>query len=385
MRARPPTSFRQDSAGRGREGIATVSHSFLLRQRLVDGLKRTGALRDGRVEAAMRAIPRHFFAPAADVELAYEDRVIGLKEHDGVAISTLSQPAMIAEMLQQLDVTSGENILEIGTGSGYTTALLAHLTGRAGRVVSVDLEPDLVRDASARFAQLGLKNIRAIAGDGIAGHAQGAPFERILLTASARDIETAWWEQLNPHGRIVLPLSFNGIQKSVAFDSDGGALVSRSIVDCAFIPLRPAQGATPDERARGDAVAQPDAVEHSVPGTYSRSDLLRGLALWAALSDKRACVLHTPADDMPCAALCDRDTTAILRWRHGLFVDRYGPDEQLARDLVNHVLEWDAADRPGRNLDIVAVRSEMSGATPPRAATFTVRREHSTFYLHLRR
>lgn len=375
--------FAKDSTWHNREGGTIVSQTFLLRQRLVDGLKRANALRNVAVEEAMRAVPRHVFAPNAAIEVAYEDRVIGLKEEGGVPLSTISQPTMIAEMLQQLGIVPGQRMLEIGTGSGYTTALLAHLTGPAGSIVSLDLEPDLVRDANARFDRLKIQNIYAIAGDGAAGYAKGAPFDRILLTASANDIEAAWWEQLRPHGRIVLPLSFNGIQKSVAFDERGGALFSRSMVDCAFIPLRTPEAVAHGRREYWSGLAQPEAVVQPVPGSYSRTDLPCGLALWIALADTRACLMHSPADDVGIIGLCDRDTVAVLRWHHGLVVNRHGPDERIATDLNGLVLQWVGAGRPGRSLDIVALRSGTTAGAPP-DATFVVHRPHTTFFLRLK-
>ncbi|MBV9276934.1 MAG: methyltransferase domain-containing protein, partial [Candidatus Eremiobacteraeota bacterium] len=215
-----------------------MSEAFWRRQQLAARLARDGVLRDERVGAAIEDVPRHVFAPDASIERAYEDRVLRVKEHEGVVLSTLSQPAMIVEMLEQLDVQPADRVLEIGTGSGYTSALLAHLTGKDGSVVTIDLESDLAEAASLRFQQLGITNVESFSGDGAFGAPERGPFDRILLTAATSDIELAWWNQLGAAGRIVLPLSLTCMQKSIAFDRSGATLQSVSAVDCAFIMAR---------------------------------------------------------------------------------------------------------------------------------------------------
>ena len=375
MQARRPTSFN----------VQNVADPYALRQLLAHRLKREKTLRDASVERALRAIPRELFAAGVTLEAAYENHVIRIKELHGEVISTLSQPAMIVEMLQQLRVRPGDRILEIGTGSGYTSALLAALAGPGGSVTTIDLEADLVAAARVRFEQLGLQRIRAHVGDGAAGAPGGAPFDRMLLTASAADIERTWWDQLSPAGRIVLPLSINGVQKNTAFAAAGGLLHSDSIIDCAFVPMRaPGEGApaTDPERMLKKALSQP--ARYPVREAFSERDLYRGAMLWCALSDPRFCLLRRPEDDGPLAGLCAGETLVLVQWHHGnAYVVRYGPDEQLAQDLLALILAWVEQDRPGkRALSILAQRSDAP-ARPVSDASFTLYRPATTFFISL--
>lgn len=209
-----------------------------LRERLVEKLKASGTLSDPRVEAALRAVPRDAFVPHVALEKAYEDAVVCIKSDGERALSSASQPAMMAIMLEQLDMREGMRVLEIGTGSGYNAALLALLAGPAGSVVTVDLEPDLVAAARERLRSLGVRNVHAICADGTHGYAPAAPYDRIVITACAHDVEAAWWEQLRDGGRLVGPLAFDARQRCVAFVRQGERLYSESAVDCAFVAMR---------------------------------------------------------------------------------------------------------------------------------------------------
>ena len=401
-----------------------VSDAESLRDRLAGLLQREGTLRDPEVERAIRTVPRHVFVPNAPLEVAYEDRVIRLKDCDGVLVSSLSQPAMIVEMLQQLEVREGDRILEIGTGSGYTTALLAALTGPNGSVVSLDLEADLVEAATVRFSSLGLSHIRAFARDGALGYEPDAPYDRILLTVCVTDIQGAWWEQLQPGGRIVLPLSFNGVQKSIAFQESEGRLESRSAIDCGFVMLRgsaqhesvqrikenPDVYLSADSRPHIDTdglierLLHQDPLWERVPGDYTPRDFHAGAMLWLALHDERFCRIETGNDAPPhlpalllpygesrlTIGLCDRDSIALLGFRldpprsPALFTAQFGPMNALAMKLRETLEAWDRAGRPGkRGLDVVATRANSAPGREIAAGT-VVNREHSTFALNLR-
>ncbi|MGR7002082.1 protein-L-isoaspartate O-methyltransferase family protein [Yinghuangia aomiensis] len=155
--------------------------------------------------------PRELFAPpGTPVEAAYADRVAVLAaDAAGVPTSTLSQPSIVAIMLEQLDVHPGHRVLEIGTGSGYNTALLAELAGARGRVTSVEFDAGLVASAAARLAELGPgggtpMDLRH--GDGWRGCADGAPYDRIHATVGVDDIAPTWRTQLADGGLLVAPL-----------------------------------------------------------------------------------------------------------------------------------------------------------------------------------
>lgn len=206
------------------------------RAALVERLKASRILRDAAVEAALRSVPREIFVPHVTIESAYEDGPVAIKMRDGVAISSASQPTMIAIMLQQLRVAPGSRILEIGTGSGYNAALLAHLVTAAGRVTTIDIEPDLVDAARVRLRDF--PNVFAAAADGNGGYAANAPYDRIIVTAAAWDVEISWWEQLREGGILVVPLALDSVQRCIAFERSGMTMLGFGAVECSFIALR---------------------------------------------------------------------------------------------------------------------------------------------------
>jgi protein-L-isoaspartate(D-aspartate) O-methyltransferase len=190
-----------------------------LRDRLVDTLLSIGSVRPGPVADALRAVPRHVFLPGVDPETAYQDEAIPTRwSADGRPTSSSSQPAIVAAMLEQLAVRPGHRVLEIGSGTGWNAALLAHLVGPAGAVTTVDIEPEVAEQAAHNLAAAGVDRVRVVTADGAAGWAAEAPYDRIILTAAARDLAPAWWQQLGGDGRLVLPLSLRGSQRSVAFE-----------------------------------------------------------------------------------------------------------------------------------------------------------------------
>ena len=156
-----------------------------------------GAL-DGRVLAAMLRVPRHLFVPAPLAHLAYEDTPLPI----GFA-KTISQPFICALMTDLLEAGPEDAVLEVGTGCGYQTAVLAEL---AGRVCSVEIVEELGTAAEARLRELGHRNVRVRVGDGSRGWAEHAPFDAILVSAGAEEIPPALVEQLRPGGRLVMPV-----------------------------------------------------------------------------------------------------------------------------------------------------------------------------------
>ena len=215
-----------------------------LRAALVDILLSAGVLRDERVERALRSVPRHLFLPGIPLKEAYADIAVPTRWQDGVAISSASQPAIVAIMLEQLQAQPGMSVLEIGAGTGYNAALLAELVGPRGSVTTLDIDRDIVDDAAAHLASAGYERVRAITADGGLGWPAGAPFDRIMLTVGATDIAPAWFEQLIDGGLLVLPLWLGGGQASVAFRKRDGALTSESVAPCGFMRLRGEEAST---------------------------------------------------------------------------------------------------------------------------------------------
>ena len=177
---------------------------------LVDGLVSRRCITDPRVEAAFRAVPRHLFLPSLAPEEAYRNVAIPTKFVDGEAVSSSSQPEIMATMLEQLGLEPGHRVLELGAGTGYNAALMAHLVGDSGAVTTIDLDEDVVDGARAHLASAGFDRVRVALGDGALGYPDAAPFDRIILTVGAWDISPAWREQLRRDGRLVLPLAVAG-------------------------------------------------------------------------------------------------------------------------------------------------------------------------------
>ena len=211
----------------------------VLNQALVDELKSKGCIQTPRVEAAFQAVLRHRFIPETPLEEVYSNRVILTKQdQNGQWISSSSEPAIMAIMLEQLDLEPGQKVLEIGAGTGYNAALMAHIVGETGQVVTIDIDDDLVEAAQAHLLRAGLDHVQVICADGGYGYKDVAPFDRIILTVGVSDIAPAWWEQLKPEGRMVLPLMLKGAMKSVAFVKVSDHFSSISMKDCGFMPLR---------------------------------------------------------------------------------------------------------------------------------------------------
>jgi protein-L-isoaspartate(D-aspartate) O-methyltransferase len=195
-----------------REGVPTLDErAGRLRAAMVDALIAQG-VHDARVLAAMRVIPRHPFAVAGDVgddllaEVHDVSRAIPIRTTGGTTTATVSAPNIVAIMLQALAVEPGMRVLEIGTGSGYNAALLAHL---GAEVTTVDIDSSLIEPARARLRELGLDDVAVVDGDGDLGVPARAPFDRVIATVGCNDISPAWFDQLTPTGRMLVPV-FHG-------------------------------------------------------------------------------------------------------------------------------------------------------------------------------
>lgn len=212
-------------------------------QELIDRLIAEISELDGppspQVESALRAVPRHLFVPEVSMEQAYaEDAVVTKRDADGVSISSVSSPRIIAMMLDQLQVQPGHRVLEVGSG-GYNAALLAELVGSGGQVTSVDIDPEVVERARRCLTAAGCASAVTVACvDGEFGCPERGPFDRIVVTVGAWDIPPAWVDQLAPGGRLVVPLDLNGVTRSVVFEREAGYLASRGYEMCGFVPMQ---------------------------------------------------------------------------------------------------------------------------------------------------
>jgi protein-L-isoaspartate(D-aspartate) O-methyltransferase len=145
---------------------------------------------------------------------------------------------MMAIMLEQLGLKQGWRVLEVGAGTGFNAALMGHIVGLEGWVTTIDIDQDIVEAARDHLAAVGARNVTVVKGDGTAGFSENGPYDAIILTVGSQDIAPAWLEQLAENGRLLLPLSLNGPQFSIAFEREAGLLVSRSVFACSFMVLR---------------------------------------------------------------------------------------------------------------------------------------------------
>lgn len=219
-----------------------------LRNALVDQIRASGYARTPAVEEALRTVPRHLFVPDASLEDAYANDTVNIKyDSDGTSISCASQPGVVALMLDQLEAQPGDRVLELGAGTGYNAALLAHLVGGTGHVTTIDVDDDLVEGARAHLAAAGFTNVETLTRDGALGHAEGAPYRKIIATVGAHGIPWAWFDQLAPTGRLVAPQRLKGsVSRSIAWEQHDGRWTSVSSKMNTFMPLR--RGIADDDR-----------------------------------------------------------------------------------------------------------------------------------------
>ena len=235
------------------------------RARLASQLERHGPPLSASVRAAFARVPRHVFVPEIGPAAAYRDEAFVIKfGPDGLPVSSSSQPAMMAIMLDQLGLESGHRVLEIGTGTGYNAAVMSAVVGPGGEVVTIDIDPELVARARSSLLAAGYDTVTVKCADGGYGDPAGAPFDRIIVTAGAWDIAPAWLGQLGPGGRLVLPLSIRGMQLSVGFERQGDAWLSTSAARCGFVRMLGAF-AGPEEVIR---LGEPTGITFQISDGY---------------------------------------------------------------------------------------------------------------------
>jgi protein-L-isoaspartate(D-aspartate) O-methyltransferase len=201
---------------------------------MVESQLRARGIRDERVLAAMFRIPRHEFVSEEHRDQVYEDHPIPIGEGQ-----TISQPYIVAIMLEALALDPSDTVLEIGTGSGYQTALLAELVRQ---VYSVERYASLARAAQATLARLGFNNVEVLVGDGSRGLPDHAPFDAIVVSAAAPQIPPPLFEQLREGGRMVIPVGPAHAQELQLLRKHEGQPVVTSMEGCRFVPLIGSEG-----------------------------------------------------------------------------------------------------------------------------------------------
>jgi len=208
----------------------------ILRLRMVEQQLRERGITDERVLAAMTRVPRHEFTPEPFRHQAYADHPSPIDEGQ-----TISQPYIVALMLQALALTSSDKVLEVGTGSGYLTALLAEL---AAQIVSVERHFALADEARALLASLGYTNVKVIAADGSLGFSPCAPYDAIVVSAAAPEVPPALLAQLAEGGRMIIPVGSSDSQQLHLIHIRNGQPLTTLRELCRFVPLLPGMGLT---------------------------------------------------------------------------------------------------------------------------------------------
>lgn len=374
----------------------------------------TAILRDGgralspEMQRAFASVPRHVFVPEVEPSAAYRDEAFVIKcGPDGLPVSSSSQPAMMAIMLDQLGLQPGHRVLEIGTGTGYNAAVMSAIVGPAGEVVSLDIDPELVARARSGLLAAGYDLVSVRCADGGYGDPDGAPFDRIMVTAGAWDIAPAWLDQLTETGCLVLPLSVRGIQLSVSLERRPGRWTGTSACRCGFVRMlgafagpehvqrlggasglyvQVADGSPADLGALQQALTGPVADVWPRLRVWNIADLADA-DLWLTLRHPeldRITVLAVPGGWLPQgplpplgglvshASARDKLGIAVLLpgesgtdWpaaaADGVLVRGYGPGgPELASTLARSLAEWSGQGRPGTH--------DLSLAVWPRGA-----------------
>jgi protein-L-isoaspartate(D-aspartate) O-methyltransferase len=368
-------------------GYADEAEIRVMVERYAGELKAAGAIQSETVERAFRTVERHrlletFHHRGAEgwrtvehdpghpqrghLAIIYADTVLATRHIGGRPASSTSQAALVARMLELLDLGEGMKVLEVGAGTGYNAALLAEIVGDQNLVVTVDVLEDVVDQTRRLLAGAGYPQIQVLLRDGFEGVPEQAPFDRIVATVGCSDLSPYWAEQLADHGAMLVPLEHASGHPLVLLQRDGAALHGQMVVRTGFIPVRgplhiedqwepgvavtdPAEVAIePDPRPRFTA-GQPD----DPMGPDDEDDFL----LYLGLQDRRAC----RAPEGP--ALSDGPDGWAALTPEGI---RWWKDASLAGELDRRYREWDALGRPAMgDYQISFVPIGTDGDPPP--------------------
>lgn len=199
---------------------------------LIIYLKNSKFLTDNRVESALRNIPRHEFVPKSELDYAYNNEPLPIMKNQ-----TISQPGVVTRMTEWLDVRDGQKILEIGTGSGWQSAIISYLVG-SGSVYSVERHPELVKFAQENLKKLKIDNVHVSLGDGSLGYPQASPYDRIIITAACDEIPLPLIEQLNEGGLILAPVGDSSQSLVLLQKTSKGIVEIKNQSKYVFVPLR---------------------------------------------------------------------------------------------------------------------------------------------------
>ena len=198
---------------------------------LINVMQSTGFLTDDKVENAIRNIQRHNFVPDSQKNEAYENSPIPIMKNQ-----TISQPSVVARMTEWLDLKEGQKVLEIGSGSGWQSAILANLVG-SGKVFTVERHSELAKFAKQNLEKLGIKNVEIINGDGNLGLPEKSPFNRIMITAACKKVPEKLLDQLAMDGLLVAPVGENIQSLILLKKTHKGIIEVKNQKGYVFVPL----------------------------------------------------------------------------------------------------------------------------------------------------
>ena len=198
---------------------------------LINSLKNSKLLIDNNVESAFRNIPRHEFVLASQLDYAYDNEPLPIMKNQ-----TISQPGVVSRMTEWLDVKDGQKILEIGSGSGWQSAILSYLVG-LGTVYSIERHPELVKFAQENLKKLRIDNVHVVLGDGTLGYPKASPYDRIIITAACTEIPLPLLDQLSESGLIIAPVG-NSTQSLILLQKTSKGIVEiKNQPNYVFVPL----------------------------------------------------------------------------------------------------------------------------------------------------
>ncbi|MCB5908457.1 protein-L-isoaspartate O-methyltransferase family protein [Streptomyces pinistramenti] len=338
-------------------------------QALTADLRTKNALRSETVAAAIEAVPRHLFIAGhyatgqhttVDPEqptdellrLAYTDR--GIMTHtpadDAGGFSSASQPSIVAKTLEAAQLRPGLKVLEIGAGTGWNAALIAHITG--ANVHTVEASPLVAAEAREALARADSRHVAVHTGDGYLGHPEGGPYDLILVTCGIAGISPAWLDQLAPDGAILAPVAHGGLHPLLRVTrTDADSLVGQLVANADFMnatgPLYAGAATSPATRGqRLPAPAASCARLHPTPGDLDARGSYVDLWMHLAARDARTtCAGAEGTTDYTGCALVDDDIAVFVQ--PGGLHPAPGPKAQdLADQVAQYVTDWDHEGRP---------------------------------------
>lgn len=334
---------------------------------LTASLRATGAICTDLVADAIRAVPRHQFisghyatgrhttvnpdAPTAELlQLAYADR--GIMTHiptdEAGGYSSTSQPTIVAKMLEAAELEPGMRVLEIGAGTGWNGALIAHITG--ADVHTVEASPLVADEARANLARAGAARVTVHTTDGYDGHPDAGPYDRIIVTCGIAGIPSAWLSHLTPDGVILAPIAHGGMHPLMRITCTSRHTRGQLVATADFMTAIGAlyAGATPSPSTQGRHLPAPDRTRNGdIPADLEQRTSYADLWMFLAAKDSRvtcASVKDTTAYT-GCALVAD-DITAVYVQPGGLHLTPGPAADELADRAARHTAEWKHLGRP---------------------------------------